>query len=65
MLTTKPARTYLTDRECAKIIGGVLGGLMEMADIETIRSAVRWWADADKSWQLLAMLKDGRPHQPE
>jgi hypothetical protein len=44
----------LTQRECEKIIGGLLGGLMHMTDIRLLRAAVRWWADSEEAWELLA-----------
>lgn len=47
-LTSVPARTDLTDRECAKIIGGTIGALADMTDIATIRKAVQWWAALDE-----------------
>lgn len=52
-LTPKPARTDLTDRECTKLIGAIIGGLCLMADKETVRKAIRWWADNDKAWQAM------------
>ena len=60
MLTTKPARKDLTDRECAKLIGALLGGLLQMTDVDTLKSAVRWWAESDKAWTILEMI-DGSP----
>ena len=63
-LNTKPARTDLTDRECTKIIGGLLGGLMEMADLDTLRAAVRWWADSDQSWEMLAKWQHALRNPP-
>lgn len=42
------ARADLTDRECCKIIGGLLGSLNLMVDNPgVLRNAVRWWADQD------------------
>jgi hypothetical protein len=52
-LDTRPVRTDLTDRECSRIIGGLLGCLSTMTDIETLRNAVRWWAETDIAWQGL------------
>jgi len=49
-LSCEAARTDLTDRECAKLIGSLLGGLVLMADRETVRAAVRWWAENDLAW---------------
>lgn len=52
-LDTRPARTDLTDRECSKIIGGVIGTLMQMAPAERVRAAVTWWAETDEAWLVL------------
>ena len=41
-LDGEPARE-LTERECAKIIGGTLGGLSEMAPGNTIYNALEFW----------------------
>lgn len=43
-LNEKPARFDLTDRECAKLLGGMIGSLLHMADANDVRAAVRWWA---------------------
>lgn len=54
-LDTHAARTDLTDRECAKLIGGTVGVLMQMANEETVRRGLRWWADlTDGQWAQLA-----------
>jgi len=54
MLDPRPARTDLTDRECARIIGGLLGSLLGIAsDTDTVRRAVKWWAETDTAWQAL------------
>jgi hypothetical protein len=53
-LDSRPARTDLTDRECTKIIGGILGSLSQMTDLETLRGAVRWWAETDGAWEGFA-----------
>lgn len=45
----------LTDRECAAFIGGLVGALVRVADPETVRNAVRWWADNDDAYAALAM----------
>ena len=49
-LSPQPARTDLTDRECAKIIGGLIGSLCLMADRDQVRKAVQWWAEQDAAW---------------
>jgi hypothetical protein len=58
LLDTRPARTDLTDRECAKLIGACLGGLVEMADVEAVRRAVIWWAVTDAAWEGFQLMKD-------
>lgn len=57
-LSTDPARTDLTDRECAKIIGSLIGGLAQMATIEDVRAAIRWWAECDEGWQMMQAQAD-------
>lgn len=52
-LSDEPVRTDLTDRECAKIIGGIIGSLTQVADAAAVRQAVRWWADTDEAWHLI------------
>jgi hypothetical protein len=56
MLDTRPARKDLTTRECAKLLGGTIGGLLEMADLETVRAAVKWWAEQEAVWNVMAMV---------
>ena len=56
-LDSRSARMDLTDRECTKILGGMLGTLADMTDIETLRNAVRWWAETDAAWQALSEVK--------
>lgn len=51
-LSNEPARTNLTDRECAKLLGGTIGALVQLSDIETVRRAVEWWAHTDEAWTL-------------
>lgn len=41
----------LTNRECAKLLGGTIGALCEMSDAQTVRDAVRWWAEKDEAWR--------------
>jgi hypothetical protein len=52
-LDSKPARLDLTDRECAKLLGGMIGALAEMAPLENVRAAIRWWAEHDDPWAAL------------
>jgi len=56
-LSPRPARTDLTDRELTKIIGGLLGGLVQMTDVQTLRDVVSWWADSDEAWESLEQVK--------
>jgi hypothetical protein len=51
-LDSRPARD-LTDRECSKILGALIGGLMTMTTGKTVRDAIRWWADNDKAWEVM------------
>jgi hypothetical protein len=44
-LDTREARTDLTSRECSKLIGSTIGGLLLMASRKAIRDAVIWWAE--------------------
>lgn len=59
-LDKRPARTDLTDRECSKIIGGCIGSLAEMAPIENIRKAVRWWAETDEAWEMFKHIEEAK-----
>jgi hypothetical protein len=57
-LDPRPTRRDLTDREVAKILGGMLGGLVHLADLETLRRALRWWADTNEAWDgIRAMVR--------
>lgn len=55
-LSTVPARTDLTDREFCKIIGGLIGAMVQMGDRDDVRNAVRWWAETDEAWKLFDVL---------
>ena len=52
-----PARRDLTLRECTKLLGAVIGGLLQLSELETVRDAVRWWAEKDEAWEIAGMLK--------
>lgn len=52
-LSQEPRRCDLTDRECASIIGGLLGSLSQNSNLETVRNTVRWWAENDKAWEFM------------
>ena len=49
-LSNEPGRTDMTDRECACLLGGLIGSLVQMADRDTVRRAVRFWANTDGIW---------------
>jgi hypothetical protein len=52
-LDPRPARKDLTSREIAKLLGGNLGSLLQMAKPSDVRDAVRWWAQvSDEEWQF-------------
>lgn len=51
-LTEDAARDDLTDREIAKILGGLVGSLVQMAEVEDVRNAFRWWAQSDEAWTM-------------
>ena len=52
-LDSKPARTDFTDRECAKLLGGLIGALCQITTPETVRAAVKHWAQTDASWEAI------------
>lgn len=43
-LDPNPPRV-LTDRECAKLIGGSIGLCLSVADAETVKRAFDWWGE--------------------
>ncbi len=56
-LDERPARKVLTSREAAKLLGANLGGLLELADRETVRTALKWWSEqGDEAWDYLENL---------
>lgn len=58
-LTREPARLDLSDRECAKLLGGNIGVLMQMAEPNAVRRAVKWWAEQPEStWERLDRQAD-------
>jgi hypothetical protein len=57
-LSKETCRTDLTDRECASVLGGVIGTLASMSDIATLRNAVRWWAETDEAWRSVQATKE-------
>lgn len=45
-ITLDPAPAHiLTDRECAKLLGGIIGCLTEWCGPATVKRAIRWWAE--------------------
>lgn len=56
-LSSEPAR-QLTDRECVKLIGATIGGLLTMANEATVRRAVQWWMEHDAAWHVLTGFRD-------
>lgn len=51
------ARTDLTSRELSKLIGALLGGLVQMAEVEELKVAVKWWAETPEAWKHLEAIK--------
>lgn len=64
-LSPTAARTDLTDRECTKIIGGLIGGLCALADVETVHAAIQWWAEHPEAWAAFKQIQTqmGGPQQ--
>jgi len=54
LLNIQPSRP-LTDRECTKLLRGLLGALLVMTDFQTVQKSVDWW-QANLS-QLKGMLQ--------
>jgi len=52
-LCKEPARTDLTDRECARLIGAALGGLLQMAEPVQVKRALEWWLSNPQAWGFL------------
>lgn len=63
-LDSRPARTDLTDRECAKILGGLIGSLCLMTNVETVRSAVEHWAEESEAWIAIDLLTQAQRRKP-
>ena len=43
-LDSRESRNDLTDRECVKLIGGLVGALLQSAPPVFVARALRWWA---------------------
>ncbi len=56
-LDARPCRSDLTDREASKILGGAIGSLVQMSDIDTVRRAVRFWAEQDGLWDAIRLMQ--------
>lgn len=52
-----PARGDLTSRECAKIIGGLLGSLTGVAAIDDVKCAIDWWSQNESAWNSFRQMK--------
>ncbi len=50
-------RRDLTDRECAGVLGGLVGAMVQMAPIDQIRNALAWWSETDEPWVQLGALR--------
>lgn len=64
-LDTRPGRTDLTSRECAKILGGLLGSLCQNAAIEDVRLAVTWWSQNETAWATFRQMNAYFAQHPE
>lgn len=56
-LDPRSARTDLTSRELSKLLGGFLGTLIQLADVEAIKTAMQWWIETPTAWEQLEALK--------
>lgn len=56
-MNPEPAREF-TVRECAKILGSVIGGLLGMAPPEVVRGALLWWVE---NWDKATALMRRKP----
>lgn len=57
MLDVNPAQR-LTDRQCARLIGMMLGCLCTMANTSDVLRALQWWTERP---ELLDVLRDEAP----
>jgi hypothetical protein len=57
-LDTREARRDLTSREISILLGGFLGTLTNLSDIENIKTAVMWWAETPEAWEGLRTIKE-------
>lgn len=64
-LDPRPTRADMTDRECAKLLGAVIGGLIAQSDIATVRRAVDWWSQNQSAWDAFRKLFDFATTNPD
>ncbi len=64
-LDERPARDDLTDRECAKLIGGFLGGLIGQADVDDVKRAIDWWSQNQSAWTSFRKIKEYWTENPD
>jgi len=58
--TKTPATIHLNEEACLQFLGATIGTLAGMADIDTLRKAVKWWADTEKAWLPFKRLRATR-----
>jgi hypothetical protein len=51
-------RLDLTAVECCAVLGGLIGGLAQLTDLDTVREAIRWWARKDEAWTHLESIQE-------
>lgn len=51
-LTKKPARTDLTNRECSKIICGLVLPMVRLYDAQTVFTVINYLASSNPLWKL-------------
>jgi hypothetical protein len=59
MLDTRPARDDLTSRECSKLIGGLIEGLVRVFGPATVHGIVHYYASTDAIWDVRRAMKSG------
>jgi hypothetical protein len=50
-------KTNLTLNDVGGLIGSLLGGLVGMADVDTIREALRWWSESPEALRYLVKMR--------
>jgi hypothetical protein len=51
-------KTNLALGDVRGLIGSLLGGLVGMSDVDTIREALRWWAESPEALRHLARMRE-------